>query len=420
MFQWFIELLQENQLLAAGVGTTIVGAITYQVRSIPSVIERHAIYQFTTTLDVTDREDTFVALKYWLSEQSKKRKLRHVSLTTHTDEKSEDEVEWYGYAPGRHLFWFKKRPVILNLTRRHKDDGVRSGGYTEQISLSTIGRNSDIWVQLLETAKSCMEGATKFDCIPIMMKGYGGWSVNSKVSLRSRETVILPDSANALVEDVQEFMDSEDWYKERGIPYKRGYLLYGPPGNGKTSFVKVLASHFKKPIGIVDLASISSDTDLLESFSGSVPPILLIEDIDHVVDPDEDKLKVSLSGLLNVFGGITSPEGTIIIMTTNNPERIPAKLIRPGRVDVQIEFKNTSREQARKMFDLFYKDALLADRFAERIEDGQHSAALLQSHFLRYKSDPELAISRPITVNLDNDTDVVENEKTVHQTPTPI
>jgi ATP-dependent 26S proteasome regulatory subunit len=41
------------------------------------------------------------------------------------------------------------------------------------------------------------------------------------------------------VADVQDFTESTSWYRERGVPYRRGYLLYGPPGCGKTSFIQV-------------------------------------------------------------------------------------------------------------------------------------------------------------------------------------
>ena len=169
MFEWFIELLQENQLLAAGVGTTIVGWLTYQIREIPAALQRHAKYQFTTTLDLTDRERTFVSLKYWLAERGRTRKLRHVSLTTHNEYDEDRRMEWYGYSPGRHMLWVNRRPVLLHLTRRHKEDGVYRGGYTEQISLTTIGRDSRVWVTLLEQAKARMKEATKFDRIPIYL-----------------------------------------------------------------------------------------------------------------------------------------------------------------------------------------------------------------------------------------------------------
>ncbi len=40
-----------------------------------------------------------------------------------------------------------------------------------------------------------------------------------------------------LLNDVREFIDSAQWYTERGVPYRRGYLLHGPPGSGKSSFM---------------------------------------------------------------------------------------------------------------------------------------------------------------------------------------
>lgn len=69
-----------------------------------------------------------------------------------------------------------------------------------------------------------------------------GWTKVQKKRPRSFESVILDkDNSQTMVEDIQNFQNSSDWYMERGIPYRRGYLLYGPPGTGKTSFTLAIA-----------------------------------------------------------------------------------------------------------------------------------------------------------------------------------
>lgn len=141
----------------------------------------------------------------------------------------------------------------------------------------------------------------------------------------------------------------QGWYAERGIPYKRGYLLFGPPGTGKSSFSLSLAGKHELYIYTLQLSNIS-DTMLMRLFA-ELPPrcIVLLEDMDTAgvgrrdsVDADqekESKLTVTLSGLLNVLDGVSSHESRILIMTTNYIEHLDEALIRPGRPVKKVHFK---------------------------------------------------------------------------------
>ena len=74
-----------------------------------------------------------------------------------------------------------------------------------------------------------------------------GWEIGKrrwKKKKRDKTTVVLDEAASdKLVKDAKNFLSSSEWYAQRGIPYRRGYLLYGPPGTGKTSFCQVLAGN---------------------------------------------------------------------------------------------------------------------------------------------------------------------------------
>lgn len=122
--------------------------------------------------------------------------------------------------------------------------------------------------------------------------------------------------------DILKFKESKEWYYDRGIPYRRGYLLYGPPGTGKTSFIRSLASHIKMNVAVLNLASVGSD-DALSSTIANIPKnsIVVLEDIDHykfeegVSDKSKDDPRkenktstVSVSGILNALDGIASLE----------------------------------------------------------------------------------------------------------------
>eukprot|EP00755_Sulcionema_specki_P011434 Sspe_Gene.7680::Locus_2600_Transcript_9_10_Confidence_0.148_Length_2979::g.7680::m.7680 len=111
---------------------------------------------------------------------------------------------------------------------------------------------------------------------------------------RSLNTIHLPkEQLHDIVSDIQWFLDSRDWYKERGIPYRRGYLLYGKPGCGKSSFIFALAGRFDMPICILDLTGKDRISDAsLNILVNSAPPqsILLVEEVDTLFT-DKKKAK---------------------------------------------------------------------------------------------------------------------------------
>ncbi|KAI1708068.1 ATPase family associated with various cellular activities (AAA) domain-containing protein [Ditylenchus destructor] len=202
---------------------------------------------------------------------------------------------------------------------------------------------------------------------------YEYWSMIDKPrKKRTLDSVILADGVKErLTEDIQDFLDSENWYNEMGVPYRRGYLLYGPPGTGKTSIVTALASHFGFNICIVSLNDIGmTDSTLCNS--------------------------VTLSGMLNALDGVASCEERIVFMTTNHKDRLDSALIRPGRVDCEQFVGHCTTSVIEKMFKRFYKWAS-EEQYEEFIKavgtlDSTISPAQLQRHFTRYKNRPDAAI----------------------------
>ena len=88
---------------------------------------------------------------------------------------------------------------------------------------------------------------------------------------------------------------------------------------------------------------------------------------------------ISFSGLLNALDGVASQEGHIVIMTTNHRERLDPALIRPGRVDKQIEIKPASKDQMQKMFTFFYNgEDNHAREFSAGLPHHQISMAAMQ------------------------------------------
>lgn len=125
-----------------------------------------------------------------------------------------------------------------------------------------------------------------------------------------------------MIEDMKEFIDSESWYKEMGVPYRRSYLFYGPPGTGKSSFAQALAGHLHFSICFLNVSDNMNDYTF-NYLLNSAPKksIILIEDVDAMFEGRKNKAqanRLTYSGFLNALDGVRSQEGRIIIMTTNH------------------------------------------------------------------------------------------------------
>jgi hypothetical protein len=192
---------------------------------------------------------------------------------------------------------------------------------------------------------------------------WGHWQYRGDIPHRDLSTVILDGGQKeAIVDDMTSFFAAEEAYRRLGVHYHRGYLLHGPPGTGKTSLVKALASHFGLGLMYIPLADLKADADLLQ-LTSDIPArsILLLEDIDvHSVATertDESPLHASLSGLLNSLDGVFTPHGLITFMTTNHRARIDDALLRVGRVDLELELGLTTVDQAMGLWRLAYPGA---------------------------------------------------------------
>ncbi|XP_022716426.1 protein HYPER-SENSITIVITY-RELATED 4-like [Durio zibethinus] len=182
---------------------------------------------------------------------------------------------------------------------------------------------------------------------------YGRWDVND-VKLQhpmTFKTLAMDlELKKAVMEDLENFTNGEEYYKRVGKAWKRGYLLYGPPGTGKSSLITAMANHLKFDIYDLDLTQVQTNSDLrfllLTMPSRS---ILVVEDIDCSIKLENRESEngsrrnqgdnqVTLSGLLNFIDGLWSccGEERIIIFTTNHKERLDPALLRPGRMDMHI------------------------------------------------------------------------------------
>ncbi|EPQ56200.1 P-loop containing nucleoside triphosphate hydrolase protein [Gloeophyllum trabeum ATCC 11539] len=269
----------------------------------------------------------------------------------------------------------------LRITRSKR---CQDYGYCSELKISVVARSNDILKKLVLEAKREYEKDAEHRVHIFMADtSYGCWRWNGARQKRPMSSIVLePGVKEMLLSDCKDFLQSEDWYAERGIPFRRGYLLYGVPGSGKTSLIHSLAGELGLDIYVVSLSSKGMSDNTLANLMGNVPSrcILLLEDLDaaftrsvsrdsgstgappasgtatasETKDQASDGSTLSLSGLLNSLDGVAAAEGRLLFATTNHIERLDPALSRPGRMDVWVNFKHATKFQAEGIFKCFF------------------------------------------------------------------
>lgn len=220
---------------------------------------------------------------------------------------------------------------------------------------------------------------------------------------KALDNLIFPQRVKDLIKEIELWRKSRDWYREKGIPWKRGWMLYGPPGTGKTALARAFAEDLNMPIYVYNLAEMGNH-ELMKAWGEmqmNVPCIALIEDIDNVFhgrenvarknsgmglfgmmgssrggddDNDRDRGRGSFAPpltfdcLLNCLDGVERNDGVFTIVTTNDTSKVDPALGLPRKLpDGTVEFISTRPGRIDKAVELGYMEAADKKRMARRI-----------------------------------------------------
>ncbi|EJF57211.1 P-loop containing nucleoside triphosphate hydrolase protein [Dichomitus squalens LYAD-421 SS1] len=393
----------------------LIGAFLETCRRSFTRVWEGIVDYFWVTVSLDWDDDAADWLMYWLSRRKVFQTARSIEVSTYffglddaraddlgEVEDGEDQVSFLPSLSRTYSFWYRRRYVTVSRNRENE------GGWHRpkvRLEVQMLTRNSRLLRELLMEARKEYKAASEHLINVYVAETSDRWKRVATQEKRPTSSVILdPGVLELILDDAKDFLSSRKWYADRGIPFRRGYLLYGAPGAGKTSLIHSIAGELGLDIYILSLTVMALDDNSLKSLIAHLPKscIVLIEDIDaaftrgmkrDISDPEaqggpasaaegsprEDGSKgnkstrdtlfngVTLSGLLNALDGIAAQEGRILFATTNDYSALDPALLRPGRLDLHIEFNLASEYQAKELFKRFYTSS--ADAPAEEADE---------------------------------------------------
>lgn len=392
----FLTWAASNEMLVAGVGTVTVGGLAYVVRSVPSTIQGLLKRWLTTSLTVTTRNHEFGDVSRLVNECRIPALMRNF-MPSYREK---------GVSPGYGMGWGRYKGVFFTFNREMLEG--KGLNIEERLDIRFFTRNTAIVTRFLDEAEDYREpGKLK------MYSSQGGWfEMLPQKPKRPLHTVFASQEVkSAIVDRMRWFIENEQYFLDRGIPYKFCSLLFGPPGTGKTSLVHAVASEFG--LNILHINSLDNIDRLIQG-SNSRKDLIVIEDIDALADDlsrkkeegdeapakkielklgDEDG-KPILHKLLNSLDGFCTPHGLKVMITTNHVEKLDKALVRPGRMDVMLEIGALGENEIIEMFEAFH-GAGAADRLRRHRDAGGRIEVLpgseLQELFANKSADEAIA-----------------------------
>jgi chaperone BCS1 len=277
---------------------------------------------------------------------------------------------------------------------------------------------------------------------------YERWQETRFESTRSFANLFFENKDHVCAK-IDHFLKNKEWYFNKGIPYTLGIGLHGPPGTGKTSFIKAIANYTKRHIVSISLKMIKTKKQLdavffeerynEQNLKGSITfdkKIIVFEDIDcigdivkdrsikkaikdkqletqksvetlileNLVEKDNMSVKpsllseedpITLDDILNLWDGIRETSGRIMIMSSNHYNELDPALKRPGRIDIELELSHTSRKVIGEIYKHLFDKTICPDAL-ELVPDRVYTPAEIINVYTDVEHDPDKFVEKLI------------------------
>lgn len=267
----------------------------------------------------------------------------------HSISKSDERLE-VSLAAGRHRLRWKDSTFEVEISS--PDDGGRAEARVHLASDEACQSFGDF----ISHARECSRQKCGADADKLVVKVMRGmaWKTVSSYPKRPVDSLITGDTTvQDLLSDMREFVASEDDYVRFGRPFKRNYLVIGPPGSGKSSLVSVAAATLDMDLCFISVVPGMTERELCTSVSAlNDNSMLVLEDVDvlcSVAASGNSGGQSALAILTNVLDGALHRHKLITVLTSSNPSALESVLTRHGRIDFTSRLGALNEKQVHAM-----------------------------------------------------------------------